>query len=62
MSHFYRFSDLLHCLIDAGFNAVAYKDSQCLRGFQEKSNFFSFFFRSTTRVIPTKLKIIEKIF
>jgi hypothetical protein len=49
-------------LTDAAFSTIAYKDSQCLRGFQEKCNYFQKYFRSTTRVNPRKMKIIEKIF
>jgi hypothetical protein len=50
----------LNPLTDAAFSTIAYKDSQCLRGFQEKCNYFQKNFRSTTRVNPQKLKIIEK--
>jgi hypothetical protein len=46
--------------VDAAFSTIAYKDSQCLCGFQKKCNYFQKNFRSTTRVIPRKLKIIKK--
>lgn len=46
--------------IDAAFSTIPYKDSQCLRAFQQNQKKNEKNFRSTTRVIPTKMKIIEK--
>lgn len=47
---------------DAAFSTIAYKDSQCLCGFQQKQEKNEKNFRSTTRVNPRKMKIIEKKF
>jgi hypothetical protein len=49
-------------LSDAAFSTIAYKDSQCLCGFQQKQEKNEKKMRSTTRVNPRKLKIIEKKF
>ena len=59
-AHFRLSSAGLYLNTDAAFSTIAYKDSQCLRGFQEKCNYFQKNFRSTTRVNPRKMKIIEK--
>lgn len=48
--------------IYAAFSITPYKDSQCLCGFQQNQKKNEKNFRSTTRVIPRKLKIIEKKF
>jgi hypothetical protein len=52
----------LNPLSDAAFSTIAYKDSQCLCGFQQKQEKNEKKMRSTTRVNPRKVKIIEKIF
>jgi len=56
------FSAGLNPLSDAAFSIIAYKDSQCLRAFQQNQKKNEKNFRSTARVIPTKMKIIEKKF
>jgi hypothetical protein len=60
--HFLLYSAGLYLNTDAAFSTIAYKDSQCLCGFQEKQEKNEKKIRSTTRVNPRKVKIIEKIF